>query len=119
MGKSIRSKVKRTFRSKKRETGVYAATEAARLHRLNAKLVSVASVDKGDVSAEDVGGEDISAEDVGGEDNDMLGWCWLAAFGVMDANDITVESMDILTNGRVDNSSLWRRSLVGIGRAEA
>lgn len=109
MGKSIRSKVKRTFRSKKRETGVYAATEAARLHRLNAKLVSVASVDNGDVSV----------EDVEGEDNDMLGWCWLAAFGVMDANSITVENMDVLTNGRVDNSSLRRRSLAGIGRAEA
>lgn len=109
MGKSIRSKVKRTFRSKKRETGVYAATEAARLHRLNAKLVSVASVDKGDAPVEDV--------EV--EDNDMLGWCWLAAFGVMDANNITVESMDVLTNGRVDNASLRRRSLAGIGRAEA
>ncbi|EIN10677.1 hypothetical protein PUNSTDRAFT_64970 [Punctularia strigosozonata HHB-11173 SS5] len=40
MGKSIRSKVKRTWRSKKREDGVYAATEAARLERLNAKLVA-------------------------------------------------------------------------------
>ncbi|KAF9468959.1 hypothetical protein BDZ94DRAFT_1279464 [Collybia nuda] len=63
MAKSIRSKAKRTFRSKKRETGVYAATEAARLHRLNAKLVSVASADKQ---------EGVSAEGFEGDDNDML-----------------------------------------------
>jgi len=37
----MRSKVKRTFRSKKRESGVYAATEAARLARLNSKLLQV------------------------------------------------------------------------------
>ncbi|KIK08575.1 hypothetical protein K443DRAFT_85081 [Laccaria amethystina LaAM-08-1] len=42
MAKSTRSKVKRAFRSKKRETGVYAATEAARLNRLNSKLVQIA-----------------------------------------------------------------------------
>ncbi|GLB33589.1 putative protein of unknown function (DUF2423) [Lyophyllum shimeji] len=58
MAKSIRSKAKRTFRSKKRESGVYAATEAARLHRLNAKLASVASADKeGDVPIQDLEGE--------------------------------------------------------------
>ncbi|RPD61893.1 hypothetical protein L226DRAFT_535264 [Lentinus tigrinus ALCF2SS1-7] len=38
MAKSTRSKVKRHFRAKKREEGVYAATEAARLQRLNMKL---------------------------------------------------------------------------------
>ncbi|KAL9712473.1 hypothetical protein Ac2012v2_003711 [Leucoagaricus gongylophorus] len=38
MAKSTRSKVKRSFRSKKRESGIYAATEAARLQRLNQKL---------------------------------------------------------------------------------
>ncbi|KAJ4472270.1 hypothetical protein J3R30DRAFT_1060879 [Lentinula aciculospora] len=46
MAKSLRSKVKRDFRSKKREAGVYAAAEAARLHRLNAQLVAVVSKDK-------------------------------------------------------------------------
>ncbi|THV03313.1 hypothetical protein K435DRAFT_774996 [Dendrothele bispora CBS 962.96] len=46
MAKSLRSKVKRDFRSKKREAGVYAATEAARLARLNAKLLSTVSKDK-------------------------------------------------------------------------
>ncbi|KAJ3998301.1 hypothetical protein F5050DRAFT_1745909 [Lentinula boryana] len=47
MAKSLRSKVKRDFRSKKREVGVYAAAEAGRLHRLNAKLVAVVSKGKG------------------------------------------------------------------------
>ncbi|KAI0035585.1 hypothetical protein K488DRAFT_42946 [Vararia minispora EC-137] len=41
MAKSTRSKVKRAFRAKKRTEGVYAATEAARLQRLNAKLVAL------------------------------------------------------------------------------
>ncbi|KAF8897290.1 hypothetical protein BD779DRAFT_1490030 [Infundibulicybe gibba] len=58
MAKSTRSKVKRSFRSKKRETGIYAATEAARLNRLNTKLISVASKDKdGDVSLMDSEGD--------------------------------------------------------------
>ncbi|KAH9050065.1 hypothetical protein EDB84DRAFT_1450766 [Lactarius hengduanensis] len=50
MAKSTRSKVKRAFRAKKRTEGVYAATEAARLQRLNAKLraLTAAVVDKDD-----------------------------------------------------------------------
>ncbi|PBK72818.1 hypothetical protein ARMSODRAFT_880721 [Armillaria solidipes] len=58
MAKSLRSKTKRDFRSKKREDGIYAATEAARLHRLNAKLMAVISKDKdGDIPLEDAEGE--------------------------------------------------------------
>jgi len=38
MAKSTRSKVKRHFRAKKREDGVYAVAEAARVNRLHAKL---------------------------------------------------------------------------------
>ncbi|PAV20693.1 genomic msy-sf-9 [Pyrrhoderma noxium] len=50
MGKSIRSKSKRSFRAKKREDGVYAAIEAARLQRVSAKLRAVQETDKdGDV----------------------------------------------------------------------
>ncbi|KAI6130464.1 hypothetical protein EDD16DRAFT_1700956 [Pisolithus croceorrhizus] len=41
MAKSLRSKVKRAFRAKKRIEGVYAATEAARLNRLNAILAGI------------------------------------------------------------------------------
>ncbi|KAG5646412.1 hypothetical protein DXG03_003462 [Asterophora parasitica] len=90
MAKSIRSKAKRTFRSKKREDGVYAATEAARLHRLNAKLVSAALKEP----------EEEPIENEGGDADAMPGWCWFATLGLMDANDIAVESMDALTNGR-------------------
>ncbi|KAJ7781453.1 hypothetical protein B0H16DRAFT_1498436 [Mycena metata] len=60
MAKSTRSKVKRSFRSKKRETGIYAATEAARLNRLHAKLSSVASRADADEMKDD---EDLPAED--------------------------------------------------------
>jgi hypothetical protein len=38
MAKSLRSKSKRSFRAKKRTEGIFAATEAARLHRLNSKI---------------------------------------------------------------------------------
>jgi hypothetical protein len=85
MAKSMRSKVKRSFRTKKRETGVYAATEAARLHRLNSKLIAAATRDKyGDVPVKD-------AEEEG---DDTLGWSWLSVFGLLDHNDITAEGME-------------------------
>lgn len=55
MAKSTRSKVKRSFRAKKRDEGVYAATEAARLNRLHQKLKMIASTDvEGDVPVDDV-----------------------------------------------------------------
>ncbi|KAF8742429.1 hypothetical protein AX14_004644 [Amanita brunnescens Koide BX004] len=47
MAKSTRSKVKRAYRAKKRESGVYAAAEAARLQKLNAKLAHIISSDIG------------------------------------------------------------------------
>jgi len=55
MAKSMRSKVKRAFRSKKRESGVYAATEAARLDRLNARLVQITKMDTTNVDKETSG----------------------------------------------------------------
>ncbi|KAI1792882.1 hypothetical protein LXA43DRAFT_972227 [Ganoderma leucocontextum] len=55
MAKSTRSKVKRHFRAKKREQGVYAATEAARLHRLSMKLKTL--VAQGDEDEEMPEGE--------------------------------------------------------------
>ncbi|EIW62080.1 uncharacterized protein TRAVEDRAFT_117305 [Trametes versicolor FP-101664 SS1] len=45
MAKSTRSKVKRSFRAKKRTDGVYAAVEAARLNRLHNKLKAIATTD--------------------------------------------------------------------------
>ncbi|KAG6890937.1 hypothetical protein C0995_000894 [Termitomyces sp. Mi166 len=70
MAKSVRSKTKRTFRNKKREDSVYAATEAARLHRLNAKLTAIVSKDsEGDVPVQDQEeGEDYIPD----EENDIL-----------------------------------------------
>ncbi|KAK0242530.1 hypothetical protein EDD85DRAFT_785622 [Armillaria nabsnona] len=94
MAKSLRSKTKRDFRSKKREDGIYAATEAARLHRLNAKLMAVISKDKDG---------DIPLEDAEGEVEDSTGWSpsWLAAFGLLDAMDITADTMHSLQHGPV------------------
>ncbi|EAU84578.1 hypothetical protein CC1G_00097 [Coprinopsis cinerea okayama7 len=63
MAKSLRSKVKRSFRAKKRVEGVYAATAAARLQRLNSKLVEIT---KRDVERETPGGDADEAEDVPG-----------------------------------------------------
>ncbi|KAG7097283.1 hypothetical protein E1B28_004648 [Marasmius oreades] len=79
MAKSLRSKVKRDFRSKKREAGIYAAAHAARLERLHAKLAATAARDvDGDLpvkGAEVVAEEDMPADNVseavveGGEDS--------------------------------------------------
>ncbi len=99
MAKSLRSKVKRDFRSKKRETGIYAATEAARLNRLNAKLASVMKKDKD-------GDEEITAV------AEEPGWSpsWFAAFGLFDAMDITAESMNAWAGVDRHQSGRHRRS---------
>lgn len=83
MAKSIRSKAKRSFRAKKREDGVYAATEAARLQRLTTKLAVITSKDA-----------DEEVPQIGKED--MPGWCWFVTLGVLDPDDITTESMAAL-----------------------
>jgi hypothetical protein len=44
MAKSLRSKTKRAYRHKKREDSTYAASDAARLARINAKLSASASL---------------------------------------------------------------------------
>ena len=80
MAKSLRSKVKRAFRSKKRESGIYAATEAARLERLNARLLQIIKTDTTHV-----------AEGKGEGDS---GWCWFACLGLLDPNDITLETLE-------------------------
>ena len=86
MAKSIRSKAKRSFRAKKREDGIYAATEAARLQRLTTKLAVITS-----------GDADEEVPQIGKED--MPGWCWLVTLGVLDPDDITAESMAALVHG--------------------
>ena len=80
MAKSLRSKVKRAFRSKKRESGIYAATEAARLNRLNAKLLQITKTDATQIAE--------------GKDEGDSGWCWFACLGLLDPNDITLESLE-------------------------
>lgn len=115
MAKSTRSKVKRTYRAKKREDGVYAAIEAARLARLSAKLKAVASLPTEDEEAEGEGDradaegdevmEDVDAEGVEGEGEktEGKGWCrdsndWdgldFAVFGLLGSEDITLEAME-------------------------
>jgi hypothetical protein len=68
MAKSMRSKTKRAFRAKKREVGVYAATHAARIQRLHAKIDAIIAAPK-PVHDKDVE----TAEEAQGED--MAGWC--------------------------------------------
>ena len=79
MAKSLRSKVKRAFRSKKRESGIYAATEAARLDRLNARLLQTTKLDVTHVA------------EGKSEDEGDSGWCWFACLGLLDP---TLENME-------------------------
>ena len=87
MAKSLRSKSKRVFRSKKREEGVYAAAAAARVNRLNVKLLKVTKMGKeGDTNVE------IAEED-------KPGWCWFAAFGLLNPDELTLDALESLTAG--------------------
>lgn len=73
MAKSLRSKVKRAFRAKKREDGIYAATHAARLQRLHAKIDAIVTAPKpihDEVleDAEDTGeNEEVQGDEMTGE----------------------------------------------------
>lgn len=87
MAKSLRSKVKRDYRSKKREEGVYAVSEAARLHRLNTKLKTIVDAKKPEPEVFRRKGE---------EDLSSAGWSWFATFGLVDPHDITVDSISSL-----------------------
>ena len=85
MAKSTRSKVKRAHRAKKRDDGVYAATEAARLERLNAKLRTVCDAPKprdGETSDD--------------EDTAMQGSSWLLLIGLLDQSRIGFDNLKIL-----------------------
>jgi hypothetical protein len=97
MAKSLRSKVKRAFRSKKRVSGIYAATEAARLDRLNARLLQITKTDRTTTTttthvAAAAAEEEEAAQGKEGEDS---GWCcWFACLGLLDPNDITFERLE-------------------------
>jgi hypothetical protein len=89
MAKSTRSKVKRTFRAKKRTQGVFAVADAARLQRLNAKLHALTTAPV--VAEEEEGGEEKEQQDV-----DLPGSCWFAAFGLLNHQDINPTVMQSL-----------------------
>ncbi|KAI0356601.1 hypothetical protein OH77DRAFT_1423539 [Trametes cingulata] len=97
MAKSTRSKVKRHFRAKKRTEGVYAATEAARLHRLHMKLKALTTTEpEADEQGEE--GEEGAQMETDGVAA-PAGWYptpnpfWLAGLGLVDPHDITPDSM--------------------------
>lgn len=102
MAKSTRSKVKRAFRAKKRQDGVYAVTEAARLQRLNLKLCKVVSADKEEFAEEknkkkkEHEDADTDAMPVEEGEGEGAGWSspfWFSILGLVDPHDITAESM--------------------------
>lgn len=83
MAKSTRSKVKRAYRAKKREDGVYAASEAARLKRLSSKLKGVAEED-----AKEIVGLGIEEAETS-----VPGSFWFHLLGIMDPRKVNPESM--------------------------
>ena len=99
MAKSTRSKIKRQWRAKKRDDSVYAATEAARLHRLSQKLKIITQTDvEGDFEVEDATQGD---EEVANTQDEMQGRYWAHALGLLDQESITPERMEILAKGCV------------------
>jgi len=90
MAKSTRSKVKRSFRTKKRIQGVFAVADAARLQRLNAKLHALTTTA---AVAEEEEGEERKKEQ---QDADLPGSCWFAAFGLLNHQDINPTLMQSL-----------------------
>ncbi|KDQ64814.1 hypothetical protein JAAARDRAFT_28452 [Jaapia argillacea MUCL 33604] len=72
MAKSLRAKTKRAYRAKKREEGVYAATHAARLNRLNAKLVHLTTRDASEFKEKDEDEEEEEEKREGWEDQNGM-----------------------------------------------
>lgn len=93
MAKSTRSKVKRAFRAKKRTEGVFAAADAARLQRLNAKLLHAQTATATAAAGGQAGGDSDHEEE---QDVDMPGSSWFAAFGLLDHQDINPVLMQCL-----------------------
>ena len=96
MAKSTRSKVKRAFRAKKRTEGVFAAAEAARLQRLNAKLRALTNATNAAEGESDREREKARRPQEKEElqDVDMLGSCWFAVFGLLDHQEISPAILD-------------------------
>lgn len=90
MAKSLRSKSKRAFRAKKRTEGIYAATEAARLHRLNSKI-------RAHISAPPLEG-DIPDVEENAElaDEEQTGPYWFELLGLLAHDELGAEKMQAL-----------------------
>lgn len=88
--------MKRSFRTKKREEGAYAAAHAARLQRLNTKLIETAKKDAdGDLS---LGGDE--------ETTDVPGWLINALAFMPHPADLQLEDLAYLTShGATTNSN--------------
>ena len=104
MAKSTRSKVKRAFRAKKRTEGVYAATEAARLQRLNTKLRALTTTTTTAEVDDDEDGDNPKKEgeeerDDQDQDARLSGSFWFAAFGLIDHLDVSPAAMHQLSLG--------------------
>jgi len=110
MAKSLRSKTKRAFRAKKREEGVYAATHAARLQRLHAKIDAIVAAPKPvhDEILEDVekaGNEEVQEEEMADDSQPKA-----SGSDTMDI-DKTSKSTKINTHGpRNSRREQWRVS---------
>lgn len=107
MAKSIRSKVKRSFRNKKREEGVYAATEAARLARLHAKLTAVATNDAdGDAPIRDAQEDGAAEGEEAWVDDAPEGRCLLelAVLGLVDPDALSPEVAGALWGARTERT---------------
>lgn len=97
MAKSTRSKVKRAFRAKKRTEGVFAAAEAARLQRLNAKLRALTSTAPAVAGGEE-GGDSGPGSGEKEQHVDMPGSCWFTAFGLLDHQEISPALLQSLSS---------------------
>ena len=91
MAKSLRSKTKRSFRAKKRSDGIYAATEAARLQRLNSKIRAkfAPHAPPGHLDDEPLHGD--QAEELAGEE--QTGPYWFELLGLLGHDQLDPERM--------------------------
>ena len=113
MAKSTRSKVKRAYRAKKREDGVYAAIEAARLQRLSAKLAEVRNKynDADDELAPlNPDQEDGMDQDQSSAGSSQLSSAWFLLFGLVDPDEVGFENLERI--GRA--SEAQRAGLLGL-----
>ena len=114
MGKSIRSKTKRSFRAKKREDSVYAAVHSARLNRLHRKLKEITLTDKdGDLDVEDVSqfsddGKEGGDERMQGSSSGPLYWQY-AVLGLLDPESITMDVREAMNGGILAPEGYARR----------